>query len=147
MFGFLKKRAEERRRSAEVVEMGREGGAKMFDAITKYLETRIRFVSEQYIDVLRGQLKNLNDRADRSPVELDAGALAAIFCEKVGELQTSLIADAQRDLKEWLDIAEWAGVRVQTVAYISITIANACEALTQKGVAEARGHISEDRGT
>lgn len=145
MFGFLRRRREEKRKLAHAYDAGRDFGVAITDAVDGYLGNRVQSIETNYLDVFRERLTTIYDDREH-PAALVARAEYVVFSENVGEMQAKLRQEAHEVLRGWLDRADEIGARAEIEQLIDKRISDTASGLKIEALAllaEAIGEAGE----
>lgn len=133
MFGFLKKRAEAKRKQEELVQAGRQAGADMIKAVDAFLDAGTAHLAGSILQVFADRLGTIHDEKSQPP-EAIARVELNIFLDHMKNFEPKLREEAELHLRNWLELAAQLGVVDGINAYIDRKIANAHAAVTAKAL-------------
>jgi hypothetical protein len=139
MFGYFKKRREQRERRDELRKLGESMGDHLRAELDLYIELEVAPRRKAFVEVFRGQLETLDDRliefeaTDVSRVEA-AGMDYRIMLENWDEHEADRLARAGQFLAEPLEFAKAAGVEADYRAAVSQALTDQKLALMNDGL-------------
>jgi hypothetical protein len=150
MFGYFKRKRQQRERAVELRQLGEAMGEHLRAELELYIEMTIVPRRKAFIDVFSGQLETLDERL----VEFDAeevtrleaaGIDYRIMLENWSKHEDEQMDHAEQSLREQLDIADAAGVVDEYRASVQEALANQRLALMSDGLEVLMQHVPDVR--
>lgn len=151
MFGYFKRKREQRERAAELRKLGEVMGDHLRAELDLYIEMNVVPRRKAFLDVFRGQLETLDERlvefdAAEEVTRLEAaGVDYRIMLENWSKREDEQMADIEHSLREQFDIAEAAGVAGEYRASVQDALNNQKLALMNDGLEVLMEQVPEAR--
>lgn len=130
MFGYFKKRREQRERSAQLKQLGEAMGEHLQAELDLFIELEVIPRRKSFLEVFRGELEKLDQRivtygAEGEVTRVEAAGIDyRIMFENWTKREADQLARAREYLREQFDIAEAAGVEKEYHASVEEALAN-----------------------